>query len=297
MAAGTLQSEGPDGHRPPRQTELDTQMPTSFWLWLAAALYLLFEIWRGWRRGVLRHGMSVAALLVAGGIGWIFAWMTGFAADRIVPLPYPGGRLIFGLVAALAFYFAAVALSSLLFKRTSQQPPGLKRLFYGAGGAFFGLIFGLLMLWGGVSIFRTLGAVAEARQTAPGDAEAVAMEESPGENATGGLVDKVDIVPANVYGLITKLMRVTQSPAAAARFFAYPQTQQLLAQPKIMQLIADPAVAGAASEGNYLALLTSPKLAEAASDPEVQQFFGGFDLEKALDYALQESAPSPVPTP
>ena len=268
----------------------------SAWLWLAAGLYLLFEIWRGWRRGVMRHGMSVVALLVAGGIGWIFAWMTGFVSDWIIPLPYPGGRLIFGLIAALAFYFAAVALSSMLFKKTAQQPPGLVRLFYGAGGGFFGLIFGLLILWGGISIFRTLGAVAEARQVAPGDEQLVAIKESLEEGATGGLVEKVDIVPANIYGLITRIMRVTQSPEATARFFAYPQTQELLTQPKILELFTDPAVASAASDGNYLSILTSPKLAEVASDPEVQKFFTGFELEKALDYALQESAPSPVPT-
>jgi hypothetical protein len=269
----------------------------SSWLWLAAGLYLLFEIWRGWRRGVMRHGMSVVALLIAGGVGWIFAWMTGFISDRIIPLPYPGGRLIFGFAAALAFYLAAVALSSLLFKKTAQQPAGIVRLFYGAGGGLFGLIFGLLILWGGISIFRTMGAVAEARQSALGDEQLVAIKESLEEGSTGGLVDKVDIVPANVYGLITKLLRVTQSPEATARFFAYPQTQQFLTQPKIMELFTDPAVAGAASEGNYLSLLTNPKMAEIASDPEVQKSFAGFELEKALDYALQESAPSPVPTP
>jgi hypothetical protein len=271
--------------------------PLATYLWFAAGLYLLFEIWRGWRRGVMRHGMSVVALLMAGGIGWIFAWMTGFLSDRIIPLPYPGGRLIFGLAAAVAFYAAAVALSSLLFKKTAQQPFGLVRLFYGVGGGFFGLIFGLLILWGGISIFRTLGAVAEARQSAPGDGQLVAIKESLEEGTTGSIIDKVDIVPANIYGLITKLMRVTQSPEATARFFAHPQTQQLLMQPKIMELFSDPTIAGAAAEGNYLSLLTSPKLAEIASDAEVQQSFTGFDLEKALDYALQESAPSPVPTP
>lgn len=270
---------------------------SSLWLWFAAGLYLIFEIWRGWRRGVMQHGMSVLALIVAGGVGWIFAWMTGFASDRIIPLPYPGGRLIFGLVAALAFYFAAVTLSSMLFKRTAQQPPGLVRLFYGAGGGFFGLIFGLLILWGGISIFRTLGAVAEARQSAPGDEQFVALKESLEEGATGSLVEQVDIVPSNIYALITKLLRVTQSPEATARFFAYPETRQLLMQPKIMELFSDPTIAGAAAEGNYLSLLTSPKLAEIASDPEVQKSFNGFGLEKALDYALQESAPSPAPTP
>ncbi|MGA1122978.1 MAG: hypothetical protein ACO3YO_00145 [Chthoniobacterales bacterium] len=269
----------------------------SGWLWLAAGLYLLFEIWRGWRRGVMRHGMSVLALVVAGGVGWIFAGMTGFVSDRIIPLPYPGGRLVFGLAAALAFYLAAVVLSSLLFKKTAQQPAGMVRLFYGAGGGLFGLIFGLLVLWGGISIFRTMGAVAEARQSAPGDAQLAAIKDSLEEGAAGDLVQQVDIVPANVYVLVTKLLRVTQSPEATARFFAYPQTQQFLAQPKIMELFTDPGVVGAASEGNYFSLLTSPKLAEIASDPEVQQSFAGFELEKALDYALQESAPSPVPTP
>lgn len=267
------------------------------WLWLAAGLYLLFEIWRGWRRGVMRHGMSVLALILAGGVGWIFAWMTGFASDRVIPLPYPGGRLIFGLVAALAFYFAAVALSSLLFKKTAQQPAGIVRLFYGAGGGLFGLIFGLLILWGGISIFRTMGAVAEARQSAPGDEQLVAIKESLEGGTTGSLVGQVDIVPSNIYALITKLLRVTQSPEATARFFAFPQTQQFLTQPKIMELFTDLSVAAAASEGSYFSLMTNPKLAEIASDPEVQESFTGFELEKALDYALQESAPSPVPTP
>ena len=273
-------------------------MPISTsWLWLAAGLYLLFEIWRGWRRGVMRHGMSVIALIIAGGVGWIFAWMTGFLSDRIVPLPYPSGRLIFGLVAGLAFYFAAVALSSLLFKKTAQQPAGMVRLFYGAGGGLFGLIFGLLILWGGLSVFRTLGAVAEARQTSPGDGQLVAIKKSLEEGTTGSIVEQVDIVPSDIYGLITKLLRVTQSPEATARFFAYPKTQQLLTQPKIMELFTDPSVAGAASEGNYFSLLTNPKLGGIASDPGVQESFKSFELQKALDYALQESAPSPVPTP
>ena len=64
-----------------------------------------------------------------------------------------------------------------------------------------------------------------------------------------------------------------------------------------MELLTDPAVVGAASEGNYLSLLTSAKLAEVAADPSVQDAFKAFPLENALDYALQESAPSPVPTP
>ena len=266
-------------------------------LWLMAGLYLLFEIWRGWRRGVVRHGVSVMALLTAGGIGWIFAWMTGFVSDRVVPFPVPVGRLVFGFTAGLAFYAAVVTLSSMLFKKTSQQRAGMVRLLYGMGGGLFGLIFGLLVLWGGLSLFRTLGAWAAAETAAPGGGSFVAIKESLEEGATGRLVDKVDIVPSNVYGLLTKLLRVTRSPGATTRFFAYPETQRLLARPEVMELLTDPAVVGAASEGNYLSLLTSAKLAEVAADPSVQDAFKTFPLENALDYALQESAPSPVPTP
>jgi len=270
---------------------------SSSWLWLAAGLYLLFEIWRGWRRGVLRHGMSVVALLVAGGIGWIFAWMTGPFSDWAVPLPYPVGRILFGLTAAVTFYIVAVVLSSLLFRRTAQQPPGLRRLVYGAGGGFFGLLFGLLVLWGGISLVRTLGAVAAARPALPGEEQMVALRQSLEQGAAGTFVERVDILPTDLYTVLTKLMRVTQCPETSARFFAYPPAQDLFMQPKLVALLTDPAVAEAAAGAAYFSLLTNPRLIEVVRDPEVRRSFTGFDWEKALDYALQESAPSPVPSP
>ncbi len=283
---------------------LETSGSWATWLPVAAGVYLLFEIWRGWRRGVVRHGVSVFALLTAGGIGWIFAWMTGGIADRLIPLPVPAGRGIVGLVAGLAFYVAVVTLSSLLFKKTSQQSSGLVRLIYGAGGAVFGLIFGLMILWGGVSIFRALGAVAQGEEVAavqsggnaaPVDQKLVALKHSLEQGATGRVVRKVDIVPPNIYGLITKIVQVSRTPGAPLRFFEYPPTQQLLLQPKIAALLTNESVAGAAAEGNYLGLLTNPKLSAVFSDPEVQQSFTGFELEKALDYALQSPPTSPTP--
>jgi len=265
---------------------------SSSWLWLAAGLYLLFEVWRGWRRGVVRHGVSVMALITAGGVGWVFAWMTGPFSDRVVPLPEPVGRILFGLAAAVALYVAAVVLSSLLFRRTAQQPPGLRRLVYGLGGSFFGLIFGLVILWGGVSLVRTLGAVHAAQSPDPPPVF-VAAEDPAG----GNWIDRVDILPVEVYRVLTKLLRVTRDPQTAERFFAYPPTQELFFQSKLVELFSDPAVIDAGSGGSYLGLLTNPKLAEVARDPAVRQSFASFDWEKALDYALQESAPSPVPSP
>lgn len=280
-------------------------MHISSWLWIAAGVYLLFEIWRGWRRGVVRHGVSVLALVTAGGVGWIFAWMTGFISDRIIPFPYPVGRMIFGLAAALAFYAAAAVLSSLLFKKTSQQRSGMVRLIFGVGGGVFGLIFGLLMLWGGISLVRMVGAVAEAEQTLPNrgavattlDPSLMAAKEALESGPTGSWVDRVDILPSNIYPLITKVVQVTQSPEAVARFLFYPGTQQLLSSTKLGELFTDPQMVEAASNGNVFALLSQPKLQEVAADPAVREAVAKFDLEKALDYALQETPPSPVSTP
>ncbi len=68
-------------------------------------------------------------------------------------------------------------------------------------------------------------------------------------------------------------------------------------QPKLTEFLGDPSVAAAASQDNIISLLTNPKLAGIASDPAVQEEFKSFALENALDYALQEKSPSPVPTP
>lgn len=285
------------GHRGPSLPDMFPGVLSSWssWLPLAAGLYLLFEIWRGWRRGVVRHGVSVFALVAAGGVGWLFAWMTGPISDRIMPFPVPVGRVMFGCAAGLAFYVAAVVLSSLLFKKTSQQSAGIVRLIYGIGGGLFGLVFGLLILWGGISLVRMMGAVEEGRETGAGSAQMASMKETLEKGRAGQMVDKIDPVPANVYSLITKFIRVTQSPEATARLFADPGVQRLLAQPKLDSLFADPGIASAASRGNHFALLTSPKLFEAASDPEVQKSFAEFDFEKALDYALQSPPTSPAP--
>lgn len=266
---------------------------TSVWPWLLpllAVLYLLFEICRGWRRGVVRHGVSVIALLIAGGVGWVFAWMTGPISDHIVPWTPPAGRMIFGFAAALAFYLAAVVLSSVLFKKTSQQSSGLVRLIYGAGGAFFGLIFGLVVLWGAVTLFRATEALVAGM--IPG---APAQAVSAGDGVTARLMDRVDIVPSDTYVLLSKFMQVTRSPAAMERFLAYPGTQELMANSKLGELFTDPGVTEAAGSGNIFLMLSNAKVLEIASDPGVHEAASKFDLEKALDYALQTPPTSPSP--
>lgn len=285
-------------------------MSATSWLWIAALAYLVFEMWRGWRRGIVRHGISVLALLAAGGVGWVCAWVTGWLADYLVPLPPPSGRIIVGVIAGVAFYVCAVLLSSLLFKKTSQQPLGILRFVYGIGGAFFGLIFGAVVLWGAVSCVRAMGAIAEGKEAVMArdrilntpydrhpsalDAGLVSLKKSLETGSTGEFVGKIDVIPASGYETLSKVVQVLGSPNAAARFFSCPGMQEIFAQPKLAAVLKDPAITRAASDGNFAAVLSDPRVSSLLSDPDLLKAFEDFDLEKALDYALQTSPSSPA---
>lgn len=281
--------------------------PSPFWqnvLLLGALLYLVFEVARGWRRGIVRHAISLFALVVAGIIGYAFAWILGPVADVLLPFAPLVNRLVVGLAAGIGFYIAAAIVSSVLFKSTAQQTVAGLKLVYGAGGALCGLIFGLIILWGGITIVRALGAMAEGQMEAAAadhhaapvlDQRLAALKQSLEQGAAGRMVEKVDILPVDAYRILMKLTQVTSSPAAMERFISYPGTEELMAEPAMAALLADPGVAHAAESRNYLALLTNRRVIEAINDPPLRAKIAAFDLEKALDYAL--GAPSPSPSP
>jgi hypothetical protein len=148
----------------------------------AGILFLLWEVWRGWRTGVIRSGMHLAAALVSASLG--------FLAAKLAAIPFGGFGSLPGLLAGVVvggglgvFLLVAIwILGAVLFKRTEHQGSGLFRFLWGAGGAFFGLLFGLAVLWGGVSIVRSLGTFAESRVESRSD------RPRPGqERVTGGL--------------------------------------------------------------------------------------------------------------
>jgi hypothetical protein len=275
-------------------------------LFFAGFLFLLWELWSGWRRGVIRSGVSFCAFVFSGFLGVLAGQATGFVVEKILPgYGFLAGAFA-GSIVTLVVLGLALFLGAVLFKRTGQQPSGMLRLFYGLGGAFFGLLTGLVILWGGITIIRAFGAVAEttavARSFSEISAPAQAMaklKDSLELGPAGQALVAVDAVPPGIYEAIGRIGKLTSDQAAMARFLDYPGVQEIMQHPRMVALLRDPAVVRDAQDRNILGLMQSRALLDAVNDPSLQKKLLGLDLQKALDYAfpVPEASPSPDKKP
>ncbi len=269
-------------------------------IFLGALLFLLWEIWSGWRRGVVRSGIHFCAFVFSGFLGILAGQATAFVAEKMLPGYGLFVGALVGSVVTLVVLALALILGAVLFKRTGQQSSGMVRLFYGGGGAFFGLLTGLFLLWGGITIIRTFGVVA---QTAMGDrpptqappvARAmVKLKDSLELGPAGKVVESVDVVPPGIYEMIVRIGKMSSDQEAMMRFLDYPGMQEILQHPRVTALLSDPSVTLAAQEHNFLALMQNKALLEAVNDPTLQKKLAGLDLQKALDYAFPKPQASP----
>jgi hypothetical protein len=101
-----------------------------------AVVFILFEVVRGWRLGLIGQLVRIAALVVLSLIG--------------------------GAVLALLVYALVTSIGMVLIKRIGQQNSEPVHLIYGIAGAIVGLIFGAFVLWLIVAGVRAIGAVADA---------------------------------------------------------------------------------------------------------------------------------------
>ncbi len=279
-----------------------TSDPASpFWqnaILFGAALFLLWEIFGGWRRGVIRSALHFGAFVVSGLLGFL----AGKGVASLVGIILPGisflAGLVVGVIVALLALGICLFLAAVLFKRTSQQPPGLVRWFFGFGGAFFGLLTGLFLLWSGISIVRASGAIA---RSAPDASELsktlVTLRDSLEQGPLGGVAESVDILPTEAYTRLTRVGELAKNPDAMVRFLDDPGVQEILAHPRMQAILDDPQVVQAAETQNYLVLLQSRTILAAATDPSLQKLVMSLDLQKALDHALPPAQNPAVPKP
>jgi hypothetical protein len=277
--------------------------------WQAALLFLgvvflLFEAWRGWRAGVVRAGLNLAAILLSSLIGYLSAQVIG---SLFGGLSSPAG-LIVGMAVGgglgLVVFFLIWLAGALLFKRTDQQSGGLFKLLWGGGGALFGVLLAFFILWSGITLVRGLGALAE------GQAETALRKDKKPSAAAGGLVtlkeslelgkageffQSVDIIPTDVYDLISQVSMVVSDQEAMLRFIEYPGIQDLMNNPKIHALLSDPEVLRAAEQRNFIALMGNKALIAAAEDPSLAEQIKKIDLREALKHAAANPNPSPKP--
>jgi uncharacterized membrane protein required for colicin V production len=279
-----------------------------------AAVLVLFEILRGWRRGLPRQVARLGALIAAYFAGWFASKFFGPLLGMFVRLPDALLSILAGAIFAVVIYAIVSGIGSALFRRTDQHESLVVRLVYGSSGAVLGAFFGLFLVWLIVVGIRSVGSVAnaEVREQANDSTVVHAVDmrrrifAEPGEDETplttslarlknslemgviGNMVKKADIVPPTTYDLIEKIGTVAANPQYAERFLEYPGAKELSEHPKIVALRNDQEISQMLAQGQLLELIQDHRIIDAANDPELRARLKKFDVVAALNYATQK---------
>jgi hypothetical protein len=284
-----------------------------------AVVFILFEVVRGWRLGLLRQLVRVIALAAA------YAAVV-FGGRLLVPITRPFLKMpdivlsvLAGAVLALVIYALLTTMGMVLFKRTGQQDSRLVHVIYGFAGAIVGLFFGAFAVWLIVASVRAVGTLADAqvrnqatsRETVRSatlhaldvrrrflsepntGSMALATSLARLKNSLelgllGNAVKQTDPVPMKAYETLGKLGSVFSNPERAQKFLTFPGARELSEHPKIVALRDDPAISEMIAQGRLLDLLQNQRIIDAANDPTLADRIKKFDLQKALDYAIQK---------
>jgi len=273
-------------------------------LFLAGSgLLVLVRSIRGWRLGVLRQLVDLVALVLA----YAAAILSGRLLTPLLhPLGYPD-LLVSVLAGALlggALYPLLKRGGTALFCGRNENALGLMRLGRGAGGSVLGFASALVTVWLSALAIRCLGTVAQAevslastpqaRRTgmlpSPMAIELAGFKQSLDSGPAGAILDGADPVPDRFYLLLNKIAEVISSIDSMQRFVAFPGTRLISQNPRIAALQHDPQIAQQVMHHDFMGLLGNPKIVAAVNDPRVEALVRGFQLEKALDYALAGSS-------
>jgi uncharacterized membrane protein required for colicin V production len=272
-------------------------------LLVAGALTVLYHTWRGWRLGIIRQCVKLVGFVTGITAGY-------FAGPLLVPLLRPAGfpdalLLLLGSAGIwISLYLAISLVSSVIFKKTSQQSLCLIRWGYGGLGALAGAAYGLFLVFVFLVMIRLAGAIAQIPGTKPGGHPAGRGKPAPGifemasesvvqikrtldDSPLGKILERLDPVPTRVYTSVGKVGQLVGQEGALERFREYSGVKKLWHHPKIEAIQADPEVMRAILAHDYGRALSYPKVAAALNDPEIIAFLKGLEFEKALDYALQ----------
>src|SRR5882762_1414551 len=279
-----------------------------------ALALILFEILRGWRRGLPRQVARLGALVAAYFAGY-FAWkFFGPLLGMFFRLPDALLSILASAIFGLVIYAIIGGIGSALFRRTDQHASLIVRLLYGSTGAVMGAFFGLLLVWMITVAIRSIGAVAnaEVREQAhdsslvhavdvrrrilaePSEDEApltcslARLKNSVEMGVIANAVKNVDVVPQRVYDLTEKIGQVAANPQNAERFLEFPGARELSEHPKIIALRNDQEIGQMLTQGQWLELIQDHRIIDAANDPDLYGRLKKFDLNSALNYALQK---------
>jgi uncharacterized membrane protein required for colicin V production len=279
-----------------------------------AVILFLFEVLRGWRRGLPRQVARLGALIAAYFAGWFASKFFGPLLGTVVRLPDAMLSILAGAIFAIIIYAIISGIGSALFRRTNQHESLALRLVYGSTGALLGVFFGCFFVWMIVVAIRSIGSVANAevveqakdssvlhavdmRRRAFGEAN---DEEAPLTTALarlknsvemgviGSAIKKVDVVPQRTYDVIEKVGAIAANPQYAERFLEYPGAKELSEHPKIIALRSDQEISKMLAQGQLLDLIQDHRIIDAANDSDLRARLKKFDLNAALNYAVQK---------
>ena len=284
-----------------------------------AVILILFEVLRGWRLGLMRQITRLVALGAAYAAAFLGGRLFVPMARSFFKMPDPVLSILCGAILAFALYALVSGIGAVLFKRTTQQESGLVRLIYGFAGAIVGLFFGLFLLWLTVVSVRAIGALAEGQAAKRSDAAVKSaqdptahaldvrrrfLSESDGGMQTlatslarlknslelgllGSVLKNSDPISQRTYQLLEKAGSVLSSPERTQKCLTFPGARELSEHPKIVALRSDPEIADLIAQGRFLDLLQNPRVIDALNDPVLAERIRKFDIQRALDYALE----------
>lgn len=216
-----------------------------------AVVLVLFEVIRGWNRGIARQLARLAALIAAYFAAFFGGTFVVPLARPFVNLPDRVVSIIAGAALALIIYAIINGLGSVMFKRTKQYDSSAARVLCGLGGAVVGLLFGSFIVWVVVAGVRSSGTIADAHireqsanhptATEPGktlhavDVRRRLAGDMPEQDSSimtslarlknslelgsvGDLVKKTDVMPSETYDTLGKVGRMVSKPESTERF-------------------------------------------------------------------------------
>jgi uncharacterized membrane protein required for colicin V production len=279
-----------------------------------ALVLILFEVLRGWRRGLPRQVARLGALIAAYFAAFFGGKFLASLLGMFVRMPDALLSIFAGAIFAVIIYALISGIGSALFRSTSQHDSSIIRLIYGSTGALMGVFFGLFLVWLLVVAVRLIGSVADASgRTHANDSNVLhtvdvrrrLLDEPSADEASattslarlknsvemgviGAAVKKVDVVPQKTYDLIEKVGVIAASPQYAERFLEYPGARELSEHPKIIALRNDQEIGQMLAQGRWLELIQDHRIIDAANDPDLKARLKRFDVMAALNYATQK---------
>jgi len=285
-----------------------------------AILILILEVLHGWRMGLTRQLVRIVAIIAAYCCA-IFAGPVLLPIIRsFAKLPDPILVVVGGAMLGAIVFAILNALGPILFKRTKDHQCSVMRLAWGISGGLLGIVLGFFTIWLVFAGARLAGSVAEAqvrsqhaittgilqpvwnrplqfqdaapstpdRPPTPLMTTLAELKNSLEAGPIGETLKDVDPLPQGVYRTVERVGEVVSTPESAQRFLRFPGAQQIANDPKMIALRDDPEITNLISRGRVLDLLQNRRVIDALNDPVLLARLKKFDLDRALDYALNK---------